>query len=900
MPVVPAVTAIWAGISAIAGTTVGGYLIGTAVSYGIGYVAQKLGGDKRDRNADAFDAGIKTNRISNVAPIPVLYGEREVGGTEYRAVSGTDNKYLWRVLVLSEGEIDSVQNVYLNGRDVDTDEDYAPYVDWWFHSGTNGQAADVNMVSAIEDWSEDHRGYGVAYIVVRMEYDPEVFSGGLPALTCLARGRKIYDPRTSQTVWSDNPALCIRDYLTNTRYGRGIDASALDDSTFIDAANHCDELVTVKDSNNADVQQKRYTCNGVVNPDDTSLDIIQSLCTSCRAVVVPPGEKYKLRIDRAEAAVFAFTEDNILGEWNITGIGSRTMLNRVNARFFDAGNEWEETIQVVSSDTFREYDNGRVYEAEISLPFTDQVQRADILAQHHLKQARQGWRVTFAAPLEALQVEVMDVVTITHSTPEWDEKPFRVHGLELRDDDTMVVTLQEYDSSVYTFDLHTPPAYPDTGLPDPFSTPPPAGLVLASGSEHLLRATDGTIISRIYATWGAPTNPFVVAYEVGYKLSSTTGWTHARTTERSHYIAPVADNYLYDVRVRAVYSSGRTSQWIEVTDYLVIGKTAAPAAPASFSFASQRDYTREFSWTLNTTDPDVAGYKIRFSTTLTDEWEDMTALHTGLLVSSPWETNLLNAGTYRFGIKTVDTSGNESIVAKYMTATLEDSPVSSVLAAYYPRLEGWPGTITNGYVAPGSGDIEATDSTSWDDLETEAPSWDQWPGWGISGDDLVYQYTDIDLGVALTFRPVVSVQADGNVVYEIATSDDGVSWSAWTTPSGDITTRYLRVRVTVTGDSPRIQSMSILLDGDKDVEDLEDVDTSALTGDNRIAVGDVRLPITHPFTKIISVQVALQNTGPGWTWELIDKTVAVGPRIKIYNNTGTLADATVDATIKGY
>jgi hypothetical protein len=905
MPVISAAAGVFVqiGIGEATAVFLAQTLVSTALSYGIGFIAQKIGERERDDMADAYS--IKSNSISNVSAIPVIYGERIVGGTEYRAVTGNENEYLWRVMVLAEGEIDDVTNVYLNDHDVDNYANnfgYNPYenlVDWWWHSGTEGQSADSNLVANLEDWSVDHRGYGVAYLVVRIKYDQNVFTS-MPTLTAKVRGRKVYDPRDGTTAWSDNPALCIRDYLTNTRYGRGIDDSFLDDTTFIDAANHCDESVTVKDSDGNDLVQARYTCNGVVNPDDRSLDILQDLCTSCRGVVVPPGEKYKLRIDRVEAASFAFTDNNIIGSWTLSGPGATTLLNRVNVRFFDAQNNWDEALQVVKSDALTAEDNGRIYEGEIGLPFTNQIQRADIIGQHHVKQSRQGWRASFTAPLEAIQCEVMDVVSITHEMPGWDEKLFRIHGLELLESDVVNVTVQEYDPSVYTFDLNTPPAIPDTNLPDPFDAPPPSNLTLESGTEHLQISASGSVISRMLASWAAPASAFVRSYEVGYKLSSSSGWTTYATNETQHYFAGVADGYAYDVRVRVIYYSGMQSEWAMVTGHVVIGKTAAPAAPTSFSFASQRDYTREFSWTLNTVDPDVAGYKIRFSTTLTDDWEDMTALHDGLLLSSPWETNLLNAGTYRFGIKTVDTSGNESSVAKYMQATLEDSPASSILAAFYPRLEGWPGTITNGYVLPNSNDIESTDSTTWDDLATDAPTWDDFLEWGLDGDPLTYQFSDIDFGAVITFRPIISAQADGSITYQIDYSSDGSTWNGWTTPTGDITCRYLRCRITVTGTAPRIQSMTILIDGEKEIEDISDLDTSTLSATYRSAAGDIRLPITTAFTNIKTVSVTLQNTGPGWSWELIDKTATVGPRIKIYDNTGTLADATIDAIVKGY
>ena len=49
---------------------------------------------------------------------------------------------------------------------------------------------------------------------------------------------------TAITRYSNNPALAVRDYLTNTVYGRGISESLMDDTSFEAAANYCDTEVT--------------------------------------------------------------------------------------------------------------------------------------------------------------------------------------------------------------------------------------------------------------------------------------------------------------------------------------------------------------------------------------------------------------------------------------------------------------------------------------------------------------------------------------------------------------------------------------------------------------------------------------------------------------------------------
>jgi hypothetical protein len=47
----------------------------------------------------------------------------------------------------------------------------------------------------------------------------------------------------------------------------------------------------------------------------------------------------------------------------------------------------------------------------------------------------------------------------------------------------------------------------------------------------------------------------------------------------------------------------------------------------------------------------------------------------------------------------------------------------------------------------------------------------------------------------------------------------------------------------------------------------------------------------------------LQNVGAGWSWELISKTQIVNSEpaaeFKVYNSSGTLANATIDVELRG-
>jgi hypothetical protein len=76
---------------------------------------------------------------------------------------------------------------------------------------------------------------GVAYIYIQMVFDAEKMGGGIPATSFLVKGKNIYDPRTSANATTDlqrsNPALIIRDFLTNTQYGIKAKTSEINDTT---------------------------------------------------------------------------------------------------------------------------------------------------------------------------------------------------------------------------------------------------------------------------------------------------------------------------------------------------------------------------------------------------------------------------------------------------------------------------------------------------------------------------------------------------------------------------------------------------------------------------------------------------------------------------------------------
>ena len=670
-------------------------------------LGDSMGQAQQGQVSAAMAQGLLINTSSNVAALPVIYGTRRVGGTRVLTqVSGSNNEYLHLVIALCEGEIDTMTGIYLDGVRVD-DARYAAtaLVAVVAVMGTDSQAAESTIITDLPTvWTSAHKGSGVAYVYLRCKYDRTAFTG-FPTVTVDVKGRKVYDPRTSTTGYSENPALCIRDYLTNTRYGRGIDSSLVDDASIIAAANYCDALVTIPGGT-----QKRYTCNGVVNVDGTAFDNIQQLLASCRAMLVFSGGKYKLVCDAPSSSVFSFNEDNITGSWSISTAGRRTKLNRVTAQYYSPAKEWQPDYAISESTAYRAAeDNGLVLEANASLPFTTNLYAAQRLAGLQLKQSRFGLVVSFKAFQSALRCEVGDVVDITHSTTGWVGKLFRITQLTILDTEEVEVVCTEYDATVYDLDTLTAiTSTPTLSLPNPFNITAPTALTLTSGTADLLINGDGSIVSRIKCAWAPPANIFTATAEIQYKLSTDSVWQSAPPADASQgvaYIAPVKDALIYNVRIRFVNTMGVQTDWYQPSAHTVVGKTAAPSNVAGMAYSTNEAGVL-LSWT-KATDKDYLDTTLRVGAS----WAAGTNIYTGSGNTFLWTRPTGTA--FNIWAKHRDTSLNESttetlLAVTYASVAIANSGITLSTAGALSGAGGGaialgsiPGTLTSGQIAAG-------------------------------------------------------------------------------------------------------------------------------------------------------------------------------------------------------
>jgi hypothetical protein len=209
-------------------------------------------------------------------------------------------------------------------------------------SGTpNGGDLNDIITNPVNPWTADHILQGKACAMIRMTYNQQAFSGGIPSISFLIHGKNnITDPR-GPVGYTENAALCIADYLMNTTYGFAATyQTEVPTAPLITAANHCDEAVPLADGST----EPRYSCNGHF---DLSLGrgrILQNLLTSCAGKItysagqwiIWPGVWY------GATPYPAPTMGQMAGpmRWKPT-VSLRDLYNGVKGMYVSPDNDWQ-------------------------------------------------------------------------------------------------------------------------------------------------------------------------------------------------------------------------------------------------------------------------------------------------------------------------------------------------------------------------------------------------------------------------------------------------------------------------------------------------------------------------------------------------------------------------------
>lgn len=374
---IPIVATVAAGAAAIGGYTT----IALAITIAAQVSTQLL---TKKPSLGAYRDTSERKQVLRAAASPktVVYGRTVSAGTlffsEEEKGDQTDGEWLHLAITLAGHSLSGVGTIYLGDDDIGSYPDNATY-----EVHNDRQTADPFMLQNCPSWKSDMIGKGISWLRVSLKFNAEKFPSGIPNIKVEKSGRKVYDPRTGRTEYSNNLALCVLDYYRN--YLKVPDADINWDQ-FQEAANICDETVTNGDG----TSEKRYTLNGEFDLSENKASVLEAMLTAGAAEPTYIAGKHGILVGAYYGpATEVITESQLAGDIEIMPeVAQSERVNTINGTFIDPKQVYSEVDFPSVSVTEWVAEDGVEISQDLKLRFVTSEFQAQRLADIKLKRTR--------------------------------------------------------------------------------------------------------------------------------------------------------------------------------------------------------------------------------------------------------------------------------------------------------------------------------------------------------------------------------------------------------------------------------------------------------------------------------------------------------------------------------
>ncbi len=319
-------------------------------------------------------------------------------------------------------------------------------------------------------WKPTMIGRGCQVVILTSRYNTDLFSG-VPSGLFEPHPLPLYDIRKDSSVggngvqrWTDpstwqpstNPAVMIYNLARGVYYGaewvyggQNIGAFCLPATNWMAAANACDASVKLDDGSSEPAFRAGYD----VQCDQEPLDAVSELLKGCNGRMAEVGGIFKMLIGTPGAAVYSFSDDDIIvtEEQDFQPFPSLSATyNAIEATYPEPAEKWATKDAPGRYNTDLEAQDGnRRLPAQIQLlavPFANQVQRVGLAMIQDYRRFRVH---QVSLPPDAYPLEPNDVVSWSSVRNGYEEKKFLVVKVEPQPNFLIVVTLKEVDPADY-------------------------------------------------------------------------------------------------------------------------------------------------------------------------------------------------------------------------------------------------------------------------------------------------------------------------------------------------------------------------------------------------------------------------------------------------------------------
>ena len=498
------IAAIFVGAKAagVAEITAGYVLAVNLARIGLLAVIAKLTAPKLDLTRQANSKKLTIN--DSIAPQKFIYGEDMVSGPLLFAnVAGIQNRDLYFLVALVGHECDSftkyrIDDVNVQVGQLSGAEDgdvtggvFSGVARVDRRLGTSTQVVIPSLTSVFgSEFNSAHTGRGWAYMLWEFNIilgSEDVFKRQPRNLRAVIKGKIVYDPRLDTggagddptnaafAAWSDNPALCLADFIRDDKFGMKEEDDRIDWDMVETAADICDELVAIPTA----ATQKRYTCNATFLSTQRRSEVRDELLGSMMGRMVFSQGLWKMWAGAAVTADVTLTEANLAGGIQMqVSTPSQERYNRVRGKYINANKDYTATTYPEArSSTFVTEDGGEVREQVADFTSTNNDFEAQRKAIITLRQSRNQRVVVFQGNYSCFRIQAGSTVDLDIAEYGFAGEKFFVTQWSLTQDGVELTLVEEVDSvwtapieGDYTVRTATGTlVFGDTGVPAPTS-----------------------------------------------------------------------------------------------------------------------------------------------------------------------------------------------------------------------------------------------------------------------------------------------------------------------------------------------------------------------------------------------------------------------------------------------
>jgi len=543
--------------------------------------------------------GLKLQRKGSNLPIKLVYGTRTVGAdivdeNTTDGSGGIKNEFYHVLAVFCHGEVEEIEEVFFNGVSWNdarwSKEGGGKWFTYELRKGGADNLTPMDGDDKFNRWSDItslYEGLCVGIFTFEQAQDENIWQGE-PQITARIKGKKCYDWRTDETIYTENPVVHLIDYIKSDVYGLGLSDSLIDYTNATIVANFCgtdhtaavtkrvceydpvlDDYYCVTNIEETETFA-RFSHNNIIDTGVQVFDNVKEIATSFRGFFPDNNGLFSVATESEADSVFSFDDDNIIGAITTKTTSKNDKYNQVTVRFPNIENNFEmdEVIYPETDSatyiTWLAEDNGVLLDHSITSETCVYKAEALQLAEVAAKVSRNNDQIGFTATALAMELDVGDVIDITNNTRGWVNKEFRIDSITENDDYTVTIAATLHNDSVYPWVDQTYNEYiGGSYLGNPNVIDAPTGLSIT---------VDTTLATTGLLTWSHASN----AFTRGYLVKAIVGGVEmlSQPCDTKSFTIPLLANGAYTFEVYARNTLGKTS-----TAGTLLATLAAPTTP---------------------------------------------------------------------------------------------------------------------------------------------------------------------------------------------------------------------------------------------------------------------------------------------------------------------------------